>query len=452
MLSWKPLFSAVLVACCTSIAFNQPTPPQESLRIAVDFARFRGDDSNVYVEVYYSIPQRMLTYLPDSVGYKAGIELLMTIYRRDSIVAADRLLMPHRTTDLRHSAMNLVSLSNMLLPEGEYTLKVVGKDVNNPDRRDSALQRLSVKLPPTTHMVLSDIEFASTIRKGERGSPFYKNTLEVIPNAEGVYGNEQSCFYYAELYNVLASQDRSDYLLRATIHNAVGKEIISRERPRRRSGESAVLVDQIDVSSLRTGTYTLVLAILDSAKRALTSSAKKFYVYNEALGMDSSLLSLDPALARGVFVSMSEEELDREFHWARWESSDAEKSQYTALQGAAAKRTFLSEFWGKRPLGLRELYLQRVSVANRQFKMMATDGYKTDRGRVYIVYGPPDDIERHPSEAGTRPYEIWSYHGIQGGVMFVFVRKQETGDYELVHSTHRNELHDENWMRYAQTN
>ena len=73
------------------------------------------------------------------------------------------------------------------------------------------------------------------------------------------------------------------------------------------------------------------------------------------------------------------------------------------------------------------------------------------RGRVVIMYGTPDDIERHPSETETRPYEIWSYNNIQGGVIFVFVQRNTAGDYELVHSTHRNELHDENWDRQGIT-
>lgn len=446
----------LLIACSFLIGANhivaQMPPPSEPLRISVDFARFRGDDNNVYVEVYYSVAQRMLSYTTDTAGYKAGVELLMSISAKDSIVLADRLLMPHTTKDTITSALNLVSLTNMMLPEGEYRLKVVAKDVNDPSRRDSAEHLLSVRVPKTKRLILSDIELASLIRKGAQTSPFYKNTLEVIPNADGVFSHEQSCYYYAEAYNLLEGEDRSDYLLKASIHNSLGKEIISRERPRKRAGESAVLVDQFDVSTLRSGTYTLVLAIYDSTKKLLTSSAKKFFVYNATLGIDSSMLQLNASLSSGVYAVMNEADLDREFNWSRWEANETEKAQYTALQGAEAKRKFLTEFWSKRPAGKREQYLQRVAYANRHFNIMGREGYRTDRGRVHIVYGPPDDIERHPSEAGTRPYEIWSYNSIQGGVIFVFLLRREGGDYELVHSTHRNELYDENWMRYAETN
>jgi len=107
----------------------------------------------------------------------------------------------------------------------------------------------------------------------------------------------------------------------------------------------------------------------------------------------------------------------------------------------------MSDFWRHREPGLREEYLARVSYANANFRQMTREGYRSDRGRVHIIYGIPDDIERHPNETETRPYEIWNYNNIQGGVYFVFVQKNTAGDYELVHSTHRNELHDENWNR-----
>jgi GWxTD domain-containing protein len=163
-------------------------------------------------------------------------------------------------------------------------------------------------------------------------------------------------------------------------------------------------------------------------------------------------------------MSMDESELDREFDWARYEARDVEKDQYAKLgkmkdkpteaeQKATldAKRKFLSDFWRHRPLGVREEYLARVAYANANFRQLAREGYRSDRGRVHIMYGMPDDFERHPNETETRPYEIWNYNNIQGGVYFVFVQKNTAGDYELVHSTHRNELHDENWNRQGIT-
>lgn len=179
----------------------------------------------------------------------------------------------------------------------------------------------------------------------------------------------------------------------------------------------------------------------------MSTSGRKLFVYNATLGVDSSLLTAASTLPMPQYMAMDEQELDREFQWTRYVSMDDERKQYEALQGVDAKRKFLSDFWRARGLGTREEYLARIAYANTNFRILSRDGYKTDRGRVMVMYGQPDDIDRHPNETETRPYEIWSYNNIQGGVIFVFVLKNAAGDYELVHSTHRDELHDENWDR-----
>ena len=296
--------------------------------------------------------------------------------------------------------------------------------------------------------MLSDVEFATTIRQGgTKTGPFYKNTLDVIPNVGGIYSEQQACFYYAEVYNLLTGEDRSDFLMRTNVYDAIGKEVLSRERPRKRLGESSVLVDQFSVAKLKTGTYTLALSVLDSMRKVMTTSAKKFFVFNSTLGVDSTLLSSAAGVPLAEYMAMDEPELDREAKWSRWEMMEAEKDQYSSLTGIDAKRKFLSDFWRKRGPGHRDEYLSRVAYSNANFNIMGREGYRTDRGRVQEVYGVPDDVENHPNETDSKPYEIWSYHGIQGGVIFVFVQRSQGGDYELVHSTHRNELHDENWDR-----
>lgn len=451
MVMSRLFFAAMMLVVMPRAVSSQPKAPSEPLKISVDYARFRGDEQHQYVEIYYALPQWQLTYKQSGGAMKAAIELTALVAKKDTIVQDDKMRIEHTLAD-SVGRVNLIHISKMMIPEGQFTLKVIAKDANDPSRADTVLTRLPVALSPKTTLALSDIEFASSVRKGTQGGLFYKNTFDVIPNPDPLFGETQSCFLYAEAYNLLATGDKSDYTLRTSVLNSIGKEVISREKQRRRVGESAVLIDQIDLANLRSGTYTAVFALLDSTKRTVAATGKKFFVYNSTLGVDSSLLRLDPAFAMGVYSTMEEAELDRDFKWSWWETNETEKEQYENLKGVAAKRKFLTDVWSKRPAGLRETYMKRVAEANARYRVLGMEGYKTDRGRIYIIYGPPDDIERYPNEAGTKPYEIWSHQRIQGGVIFVFVQRQQGGDYELVHSTHRNELHDENWMRFAQTN
>ncbi len=450
-ISWIPV-AVLLLFVGAAPGLSQTILPVEPFRLTVDISRFRGgDDNHVHVELYYAIPRRALTFRSDTAGFVGAGDMTFTARKGDSLVYADRWLVPHLLRDTANvmPGLTLVGNTMMQLEPGDYVFKILGRDRNNSSRADSITLKVPIRPVVIDKPVISDIEFASNIRQGKKGGPFYKNTLDVVPNVGGVFVENQSCSFYAEAYNLAAGNETNDFYLRTNVHDAVGKEIMSREKPKKHLSESAVIVDNFPASTLRTGTYTLVLSLLDTSRKVLTSSARKFYVYNKTLGVDSSLLVSASGLPMAEYMSMDSVELDREFKWTKWEAQDQEKSQYEQLKGAEAKRKFLTDFWRRRQPGRREEYLARVSYANNNFNMMQREGYRTDRGRVYVVYGPPEDIERHPNETDMKPYEIWYYTNIQGGVMFVYVQRNSGGDLELVHSTHRNELHDENWQRTA---
>jgi len=428
--------------------------PTEPLKLFVDFARYRGDTQHLYVEFYYSFSQKSLTYRPDSAGFSAGVDMTLIVRNGDSVVYGDRWVVPHHLSDSStfSAAFDLVAVSALELRSGDYVATIVGRDLHNPASKDSVLIAIPIRMIDSSRVVVSDLELASEIRQGNAGTSFFKNTFEVIPTPKGIYTQDQVCFYYAEMYNLLAGEDRQHIVVRTGVRDAVGREVITREKQRKRGAESGILVDQIAVNKLRTGTYTLSVALLDSGKRVLTSSAKKFFVYNPSLGIDSSLTSSPGAGFSAVYAAMNEPELDREFTFAIYESTEDEEHRFKELSGVESKSTFLEEFWKRRPEGLRKEYLERVAYSNQNLRVLGREGYKTDRGRVHVVYGPPDDIERHPNEPDSKPYEIWSYNNIQGGVIFVFVQRISGGQYELVHSTHRNELRDDLWKsRYADT-
>lgn len=442
---------AVLLAVT---ATAQTIGPRAPFRVLGDVARFRGtDDSTGSLELYYAISQASLSYRKDSAGYSGGIDLTVLLYGKDSLVYRDRWMVPSSITDTAAlaSGMNLVGAFPLSVRGGEYKARLIGRDRFDPARRDSMQIRFQIRPVATEKTVLSDLEFASSITPSQKRSPFYKNTLEVIPNVGGVFSERLPCFYYAEAYNLLAGKDTGSYVVRAAVYDAIGREVLARERHRRRMTESTVLVDQFPLHSMHSGTYQLVLSLLDSSKKTLTSSSRKFFVLNNVLGVDSALLAGSSSLPLAVYATMDETDLDEDFRQVRYEANDEERAQFAKLTGAEAKRKFMSAFWRRRPTGFRDEYMGRVEYSNQNFAVMGRKGYRTDRGRVYITYGRPDDIERHPSESDSRPYEIWSFNSIQGGVIFVFVQRNSSVDYELVHSTHRNELHDENWQRYVST-
>ena len=94
------------------------------------------------------------------------------------------------------------------------------------------------------------------------------------------------------------------------------------------------------------------------------------------------------------------------------------------------------------------MWLQRMGTANQRYSSLAKEGWRTDRGRVLILYGEPSEIDRKASTDRSKPYEIWYYYQIENSVQFVFIDRSGFGDYVLVHSTKRGEVQDESWEQY----
>jgi len=100
------------------------------------------------------------------------------------------------------------------------------------------------------------------------------------------------------------------------------------------------------------------------------------------------------------------------------------------------KKIFFERFWSRRDPNpntesneLMEEYFSRVNYANREFSSFSDDGWLSDRGRILIKFGVPDDVERHPFEIDTYPYVIWRYYNLRK--TFLFADRTGFGDYRL---------------------
>ena len=137
----------------------------------------------------------------------------------------------------------------------------------------------------------------------------------------------------------------------------------------------------------------------------------------------------------------------------RWIITDEERNTFKALKTDDEREQFIEQFWLRRDPDpdtdvneYREEYYQRIAYANEHFTS-GIPGWKTDRGRMYIMFGPPDEKESHPSggsydrptwEGGgstsTYPFETWWYRYIEGvgsDVEIEFVDPTGSGEYRI---------------------
>ena len=432
---------------------------QDNFDFEFDYAQFGYDSTSNYVEFYYSFNQSSLTINhSDTADYTEGI-LHITIEDTstgESQVDQDWLI-SHIVKDSTNLNKNLVGVIGFILNEGIYKCDIIGKDAINSDKQRSITEILEVKPFYQLGIAMGDIQLASNIiqESDNTSSIFYKNTFEVIPIPSATFGeNQPVLFYYTELYNLANSNSEGLLQLSKKVFNSRGQIVNSDSKLISRSLDSRVEINTVMTYKLPTDTYTLVLSLIDSAANYGISSSKKFFVYNPSVEYVDTFKTQSSNIVLGMFGVMSEEELDDFFAKSRYIASVPEIDKYEVLISENAKRIFLTNFWKARDEDpsddmnqyLKD-YMRRIKESNIKYKALLKEGWQSDRGRVYLIYGQPSDIDRYPNQTETRPYEIWYYNDIEGRVQFIFGDVTGFSDYQLLHSTKRGELRDDRWQR-----
>jgi GWxTD domain-containing protein len=173
------------------------------------------------------------------------------------------------------------------------------------------------------------------------------------------------------------------------------------------------------------------------------------------------VLGLSLVLAAAAVGGQSRQLADEERvdHFRKWLNEDVvyiitdeERAVFESLTTIDERERFIEQFWERRnpdPRGgvnsFKEEHYRRIAYANERFES-GVPGWTTDRGRIYIIHGPPDGIENHPggayrrlpSEGGgmtsAHPFEVWRYRHIEGignNVELEFVDRDGSNQYRL---------------------
>ncbi len=122
--------------------------------------------------------------------------------------------------------------------------------------------------------------------------------------------------------------------------------------------------------------------------------------------------------------------------------TDSERWYFKTLSTDQEREKYIEQFWLRRDPTpgtpeneFKTEHYRRIAFANSRFTA-SVPGWKTDRGRVYIEYGPPDEIESHPAgnDSQRYPFEQWRYRLIEGigsNVIVEFDDKDRTGEYRM---------------------
>lgn len=426
--------------------------------VYVDYSRFKYNVDSVYFELYYGISNKALK-VSNNIN-EAEIRVIISDSISNKIVGFRNFRIVSELNSIDETEKYLTGVLGFKIGKGNFLVNFLVTDYFDSTNAYQVTFPLKIQSISTKNFALSDIQLCSNIIENSDNteSYFYKNTYEAYPNPSNVYGEQLPIlFYYIELYDLQKDGAENNLKFISKIIDSQGKEKYSKEKIIQRRYNSIVEVGAINITKFSSGTYTLAIYLIDSLNNFGLVSSKKFFVFNPSVKEEIVIRKSDADLLSSEFNVMTDEELNLAFEQSKYIASSDEIKRWNSLSDIESKRVFLFNFWKQRdpnpttPENERKIeYFERVRKADEMFRSSREKGWRSDRGRVFIVYGEPSEIDRYPNEMDAYPYEIWSYNNIEGGVIFVFGDITGTGQMILIHSTHRGEMHDENWFRRVQ--
>jgi GWxTD domain-containing protein len=238
----------------------------------------------------------------------------------------------------------------------------------------------------------------------------------------------------------------------AEVRSEAGEPVI--ESPSQRlplDAGGAVTRDLPELSSLPPGTYRLTVVV-----RTADSTLHRDVVFRvAALDHPEAAAAAAPAPPRApdLFDGVTDARLDTLYLPLLYLVAPDEQGLFNRLS-VEGKRAYLRQFWVKRdptpgtPRNeAQEDFYRRTAEANRRFREGGAGqipGWRTDRGRIFIKYGPPDEVLSRPPSGSANPYEVWKY-GRERIRKYVFLDLTRFGNYALIWTDDRREPSRPNW-------
>ncbi len=381
-----------------------------------------GNPSKTRVDVFIRVPYSNVQFVKTPTGFLARYSITLTLYDEDE----DNIIfekMWNEKIDVTDFAQAIstknynYSYKSFELEPEKYVLRceVVDKD----SKKNFVINAVANVTEFDEELGLSDIILVADKVQGKSGPM-------LIPSVSNKVTSKDTSLYF--FYEVFANAARSvdvNYVLM----DKDEEEVYSRKMKIDLAKGDNFIEHEIGDLSFALGKYTLNVQLMEGGDEVSRKVSK--YLVSHIYGFPSSITDLELAVNQMVYIA-NNPEID---FILEGETYDDKLQRF-------------KEFWrSKDPNPKTEdnavliEYFRRVEYANAHFKHYF-DGWKTDMGMVYIVLGPPSNVERHPFDFNAKPYEIWDYYEINK--RFVFVDQTGFGDYRLLDQ----QLGD--WYRYRQ--
>ena len=372
------------------------------------------------LDVYVQVPHDEIRFLKEGDQYIGRYEITLSIFAASKALAHEQTwIVDVPVSEFAQTTQNkLYSLTHRTLEiePGNYQMTIQLRDQES--RKSSQMKKsLLVTDFAKDSLSLSDIMLVNRLStEGDKRT--------IVPNISGSISHlAEGFFVFFEAYTRPAFDSlQFEWKIFDSKKNEVASHVVSEAT----TGHKTQIFLKVDSTGLRMGTYYLSVVGAGTIKTGSEPLVVK--------GSTSRTFNL-----RSTDLPVAILDLNKAIEQLNYIARESEMEYIQAATTEEEKRKRFLEFWAKRDPDpqtprneLMEEYYGRVQYANVTFTHYL-EGWRTDMGMVFIRFGSPDNVERHPFDADNRPYEIWYYYQLNR--QFIFVDETGFGDYRLRYPT-----------------
>lgn len=440
------------------------SPFAQGLKTFISHKAYCTHNMQPYIEFTFIVGGNSVQYaLNEQKKYEAAVEIRVDMMQADTLVKQlHYILSSDQFADsARADKPDFADVQNVPLPQGEYFLYFYVKDVHGDTNWLTYIDKIMLDFPED-QLSTSKISLYKTIARPESQGLFVKYGYFLPPLYSNFVPETQYTLPFAvEVYNTQRILGNGKLKAKCFIEDAYSRLMVNPNNvlDMTYDPKDVVLIfNEFNVFNLLSGNYFAVVELMDENDSLLHVDRIFFQKSNPSVQLnidDYSNLEL-----KGTFVEFDTNRkvlidnvkclfpisnyAERQFYEHRLKSIPTDQLQ-----------RFFYSFWLKRdprnPGEAWQNYKKMVDLVERKYGSPQVRGYLTDRGRVMLQYGQPNEIHEVPSDPVTLPYEVWHYYYLhnQTNVKFVFYDPVLTGnDYELLHSNMYGEVSNPNWKMY----
>lgn len=425
---------------------------ERSLKAYLDSKQFYAPGAGNYVEFHLQFVGYSINYLGADNGLIGEVAVQMSISDGDSIIISDayRLSSPLMKDSI---VEDFFDVKRFLLEPGEYKFHISLQDMNSEGEPLTASQSIFIEEFGDA-IAISDIVIAEVVTKGDPTSIFFKSGFNIIPRLSTFYPEQLNTLpIYFEIYNSMIMEDTVFGVKQFIIDASTGNEISEYTVFSRHYTSSVVpVLRKVEIDNLLSGKYILNFTLLNKNMVELSTQTYEFErskdkpsdYYTENLVLDPSFQKSITSDSVGYYleslIPISRAAEVRNIIKIAKSKNEDQARKYIQLYWTTISPKSSYESW--------IMYKQQIQFVERLYANNFQEGFETDRGRVYLQYGSPNNIIDRQNSPNEYPYEIWQYNkiGAFSNKKFIFYNPDLVNNaYRLLHSDMIGELKNPSW-------